>query len=493
MKRTYLLILCLGVVASLAFGEEPAAGDKLPSSTSAGTTAKTTVHESPLGPVRKPHPVILDRPKHQIKTPQTSNPVATASNAEVSWFDWKRMTGDWGGLRTDLAKHGFTFDTYLVQTYGGVLSGGNKRTDRYGGLLDMKMTFDTEKAGLWKGGFFEVRSQTQWGQWGNTDTGQLLPYNTNAIYPYPDTTIAVTDFNYTQFVSPWLGFVGGKMSLSDYIGNHFQAGRGSDGFMNLALNMNPVVVSDVPLSTLGVAVAFVLPDIWKRKDVNITFLYGALNATEQSTRMPTDDAFNNGVLHAWLLNVPTNFFELPGNQQAIFLYTTKKQTILDSNGIRDFEEILGVAPAPGKKSGAFTFLYSFTQYLWVKPESKRESTGVLPNTPLLQGIGIFGDFGWGDPEVNVANQFYAIGLCGRGLVPTRENDTFGVGFFYTHLSSALVPLIKENIRDPYGVEAYYNVELTPWMHLTADLQILSPADTSTDTAIVGGLRLKLDF
>ncbi len=54
-----------------------------------------------------------------------------------------------------------------------------------------------------------------------------------------------------------------------------------------------------------------------------------------------------------------------------------------------------------------------------------------------------------------------------------------------------------------GVELYYNIAVTPWLHVTPDLQfinagrdkapILGLNRKAIDTAIVAGLRIKVDF
>lgn len=426
------------------------------------------------------------------KTPSSGD---QTSESTLTWLELAKMTGDWGGTRTELENKGIDFEAYLVQTYGGVVRGGANTAGRYGGLLDMKLTLDTGKAGLWPGGTLYVRSQTQFGEFGDADSGQLVPYNTNGLYPYPGKSrMALTGFNYTQFVTPWLGFVGGKIDLSDYLSNHFQGGRGSDQFLNTTMNFDPVLFVACPLSTMGFASIVVLPDLWKREGVYIELLYAALNATEQSTLMPFKDAFNEGVTHAWLAEVPTNFFNLPGNQQVIFLYTSRDHTLLTQDRRWVLGRVLGSGVAPKKQGSSSAFHYSFTQYLWIKPGSKRESTGVAANTPQLQGIGIFGNLGLADPKTNPAEAFYAIGVSGRGLVPSRDNDTCGAAFFYTHLSSDLGPVLARRTRDPYGVEVYYNVEITPWFHLTGDLQILESAfKGEQSTAIVAALRAKIDF
>jgi porin len=68
---------------------------------------------------------------------------------------------------------------------------------------------------------------------------------------------------------------------------------------------------------------------------------------------------------------------------------------------------------------------------------------------------------------------------------------------------------RDFLRDEYGLEAYYNIAITPWMKLTPDIQVIRPAqkqalkideDTlllskkkDVDTATVIGLRLQMIF
>lgn len=49
------------------------------------------------------------------------------------------------------------------------------------------------------------------------------------------------------------------------------------------------------------------------------------------------------------------------------------------------------------------------------------------------------------------------------------------------------------LNDLQGVELYHNAAITPWFHLTADLQFVEPADSATDIAVVLGLRGKIDL
>ena len=49
------------------------------------------------------------------------------------------------------------------------------------------------------------------------------------------------------------------------------------------------------------------------------------------------------------------------------------------------------------------------------------------------------------------------------------------------------------VRDEHGLELFYNVAVTPWFHVTADLQVITPLLQPVDTSLVLGLRSKIDF
>ena len=70
----------------------------------------------------------------------------------------------------------------------------------------------------------------------------------------------------------------------------------------------------------------------------------------------------------------------------------------------------------------------------------------------------------------------------------------GIGYFYQGLSNDFKNLTGRllPLRDMQGGEVYYNAEITPWFHLTADLQVVEPANQDYDTAVVLGLRGKID-
>ena len=82
---------------------------------------------------------------------------------------------------------------------------------------------------------------------------------------------------------------------------------------------------------------------------------------------------------------------------------------------------------------------------------------------------------------------------GKGIVPKRDNDTFGVGYYYLDMSDDIPAM--GNQHSEQGVELYYNFEVTPWLHITPDLQvIIDPGGNSDDdVAIAAGVRAHVTF
>ena len=71
-----------------------------------------------------------------------------------------------------------------------------------------------------------------------------------------------------------------------------------------------------------------------------------------------------------------------------------------------------------------------------------------------------------------------------------------MGWYYSATSDRLSPFINTilgGVGDGYGVELFYNIEVTKWFHLTADMQVLRPARQTVDTALLVGLRAVIEL
>ena len=136
--------------------------------------------------------------------------------------------------------------------------------------------------------------------------------------------------------------------------------------------------------------------------------------------------------------------------------------------------------------------WSGWQYLTV--EDDIDAPIVLSNgTPDRQGIGLFARLGFADQDTNPVEWSGSIGVGGRGVIPSRDNDTFGVGCYYSGIQTTRLsgPLgIDDHTQ---GFEAFYNIAITPAAHLSLDAQVVDSPSTSLDTAVILGMRLALTF
>jgi porin len=124
------------------------------------------------------------------------------------------------------------------------------------------------------------------------------------------------------------------------------------------------------------------------------------------------------------------------------------------------------------------------QQLWVDPCNESRSLGLLSAWSLA------------DKETSPFHWTCNVGLQSQGLVRCREKDKMGFGYFYSGLSSdfeALLAVAALDVGDLKGIELYYNAEITPWFHLTTDLQVIEPAHRAQDTALALGVRAKIDL
>jgi len=405
---------------------------------------------------------------------------------------WKRakLTGDWFGLRTKLGNNGIQLDVDNVHIFQDVASGGIDRTGRYGGSGEIVLKLDSNKMGLWPGGFLLVRGEAAFKHAVNQNTGSIMPVNTELVMQLPARDeIVLSHVVLTQFLSEKFGVALGKLDTTGGDANEFAHGRGDENFMNLAFSLNPVALRTVPYSALGMGFVF-LPT----KDAILSF--SVIDSEGTTTRTGFDTLFKNGTTLGSELRLTVRPFGLTGHQLIGSGWSNKDFISLN----QDPREILGnilVGTSLSKESGSWAFYYNFDQYLYQKKEDPS------------QGVGIFGRFGISDGKANPIHQFYSFGFGGKGMIPGRDQARFGIGYYHLKISGELrdtfPPLVLRRIGLDHeqGAELFYNFAITPWLHLTPDLQIIDSARNKApivgsnrkaiETAVVTGLRVKIDF
>ena len=426
-----------------------------------------------------------------------------------------RLTGDWGGLRDELSSKGIDFGLDLTQVLQGTAAGGKNTGVAYGGLADYRLGFDSGKSGLWPGGFVNIHAESNFGGNENRSSGAFFPANTVTFFPSisnDTTTTALMNATVMQFANEWAGVVLGKIDTIDGQGGEF-SGNYRTQFMNAGFAWN-LVNSLMPVSTYGGGLVF-LPT----KDSQVTF--SALGPQGTPTDNDIGNSFDDGVVLTGQGKFAVNPWGLLGHQQLGFTWgnATRPSLEQDPSNIADallktkFPRLANPGPALTRilqrfypqlltptqplntESSTWTVFYNADQYIW-QPEGHPD-----------RGIGLFTGIGTSDGNPNPIKYSFTAGIGGKGIVPGRPGDSFGIGWSRAQFSSDFVPFLRNNLglglSHEDTVEAYYNMALTPALGLTLDLQAIDPALKKqlnaagqledVNTAFMAGLRLYARF
>lgn len=403
------------------------------------------------------------------------SPDACCGTAYESCFSSQRstLTGDWGGLRPQLAESGIQFQADVTNFYMGVVDGGLDRDTRYAGHGDYVLNIDGGKLGIQQGLFVKVRAEHRFGETLGGATGTFLPPAVLADLPVIDEeSLYLTNVLITQALSTNFVVFAGKLDTLDGDVNAFAHGRGKTQFSNVAFVASPIVLRTVPYSTLGMGFA------WLHQGEPI-FNFSVLNPTDTARTSGFDELFAEGVTLAGDLRLPTNFMDLPGHQLFGGSWSSRDYTALG----QDPRILLPNVPI-AKTSGSWSLYWNFDQYL------------VVDKCDPTKGWGVFGRAGIADGDSNLIEWFLSFGVGGTSPLPGRSNDGFGAGWYYTGTSGEIGPILPAvlgPIGDGQGVELFYRAQVTPWFHVTPDFQVLIPARENVDTAYVLGIRSNISF
>jgi porin len=395
-----------------------------------------------------------------------------------------QLFGDWRGARTRLAQRGIIVDFQTTQFYQGITSGGaaDARGEwEYGGVGDAYITLVGDKFG-WKGFTFAIHAETRFGTDINSELG-LAPPNFRMLLPPGDPPlVAVTSYYFIQQIRDGWAATGGKFNFGDLVDLIYHTGNGVDQFMNASLVL-PLNFG-VPLGGYSIPGAALI----KFRGEEVQGLVGVVDTKDYSTKFGVEDLFDRGATILGLWKFFYNIHGLPGYSSVLGIYNTREFNSIDPSS---YIIIPGQGLVIPEVRGSWAASYLVDQKLWIDPHNSQRNVG------LLGWIGI------ADDNPNVIRGAGSVTLKANGLIPGRERDSFGVGYFYTGLSDNFKELVGDvlslqaqervALQDSQGFEAYYKFGLTPWLAMTADVQVIQPNTVGLDTAVVAGVRTKVKF
>ena len=391
------------------------------------------------------------------------------------FFERNKLTGDWNVRRNLLLESGITLDASTTQFSQGVASGGLEQAFPYGGRNDYLLTLDGEKLGLWKGFYLYLKGESRYGESVNFKTGALSSVNELLLVPAEKGYVpALTGVKFVQLLSENIEVFAGKINLLFDVRQPLTGATVLDGFLNTSLIFNTVLARTLPYSSFGAGFVYL-------KDKNPIFILSVYDTNSTPTTSGFQSIFDNGVLIYPILNLPTRFFGLPGHQGLQGTYSSGKYTNLSPSPYLD--PLNGLVFASPPKAGTWALAYNFDQALYVSPGNPKRMWGV------------FGSLGIADNNPNPIQWYSNVGISGASPIPTRMRDTFGIGYFHLGISGPLKQSAQpvSPLGNEDGVELYYNARVAPWFQITPDLQIINPFEQQARTALVLGLRGKLDF
>ncbi len=404
------------------------------------------------------------------------------------------MLGDMWGLRPALGKYGVTLSLEETSEYLGNVSGGTRKGFDYDGLTQMAVQLDTQRAFGWYGGTFNASALNIHGR--NLSADNLGTLQTASGIEADGTTRLWELWYQQKFLDQdRLDVKIGQQSLDQ----EFIVSQNAGLFVNTMFGWPMTPSADLPgggpaypLSALGVRVRAKPTD-------SLTFLAGVFNGS------PASDLNNPDAQHA---NPSGTNFPL-------------------GNGILAIAEVQYAYPALGSmvsagESEPLARLYKLG--VWYDSENfadlQYDTTGLSLANPASNGIpeSHHGDYSiyavadqmiWhsqdiDDRTLNVFARVMGTPQTDRNLIDFsmnagltlhepifgRDDDTFGIGMGYAHVSGSASALDRAqtffgtNTASQTGetfVEATYQIQVTPWWQIQPDAQyVFNPGAGTLD-------------
>lgn len=431
-----------------------------------------------------------------------AEPVAEKS-ALLRFAEQDYLLGTWGGLRTDLSKHGVDFEFFYVGSGPMNLSGGIERGAIYQGGLLMDLTLDSQKLAGYEGGTFNVSSIWLNGQKPFSDrfVGDLNKVN---LVDFPN-SFRLWELWYEQkFFHDKVSLKLGQMSIDrDFIVPEYYNGLASINFINQTFFYPTMAfnVYDQPFFPVGehalASTPYGAPGVRLRIDpcehayVQVGAYDGNPDFSDSGTRVKLSS--DEGALIYGEVGVKTDRGERnaekggwfgPGNLKLGAYYHTDDFFDIYEGTFNAFDNVVAasriplppLSPRPARThNGNYGIYFLADQTLW-----REQGTNDAAN----QGLVGFFRVATAPKDRNLAQFGIDGGLVYKGLIPSRDWDTLGIAGSYLEISDDVRRAQRDINRSLSGIatpfpkladyeaviEASYKAQLTAWWTLEPSVQ-----------------------
>jgi porin len=373
-----------------------------------------------------------------------------------------KLTGDWRGLRSRLKQAGVSINASLVLEGFKNFRGGLRTSGLVGAsTFDLSLGLDTEKLFNWKGGKFYVDLEDHAGR--NPSqvlVGDLQIFDKLNSAPY----LQVFELWYQQqLFNQKFRLKIGKVDAN----TEFSVIDNGLSFLSSSTQVSPTVflfpTTPDPMPSVNL---FLTPCKFCYASfgayyANRSDSFGNLVGAPQDAQLSNNGAFLIGEAGLTWQNAP--IFKRGGNLKLGFWGHTGTFTRFDNS----------------QQRGTYGCYAIFDQTLWRPAEEPQNGRGVR----------MFLVYGRTQLSITPIYQHFGGGLTWTGLFAARPDDIVGFSPQYAHLSpQAGLPYSYE-----LAMEAFYRLKIYRWAALMPDLQYIIHPGGQYPNALVGTLRMEVNF
>jgi porin len=395
--------------------------------------------------------------------------------------------GTIGEQRQKLYERGVALDVSVTQTPQGVVSGGEDRVWKYSGNADYYLALDSDRLGLWPGGLVKLTGRTKYGRGVLSQAGNLSPVNYGWLLPSinDETESFLEEYYITQGLTDWAALIFGRLLIGNLGDTNRLAGNEQTLFVNTSLRNSPLL--NVITSSLSVHSALLLI----QPSPHVAIAPFALSRNDQDGVYGSPGGLFSEYSVGAQVMVHWEIAGLTGEFTPIGGWSNKTKSVLDNPFL-----IINIPPGlplPQKSGGNWIIGFSANQYFYVPDQPAKQEVQATPFILQPEGIGAFMRFQYAPEDRNFFNTFVSGGITGRGVIPNRPLDRYGIGFYALLQSDEAQPTLIDLIEHEWGMEVFYNLAITPWLQFSPSVQYIDSGQVDVDHSVVVTTRLQLYF
>ncbi len=403
--------------------------------------------------------------------------------AEDKLPDWKNdtLTGDWGGLRSNLYKSGVDIGLTHKSDWLDNVSGGLKCGSKWEGHSEIRADFDLEKLFGWDSTEAFVLYQSDLGS----------KFNTHYIGSVAGVDNIEVATNTAQFYDVWLqkNFFADKLSVlfglypidsefyvTETSGIFIQPPYGMSNELALTGKNGPPIF---PLGALALRVKVLSPN--KNFYVQAALTDGVPGDPNHPRGTHIKLGNGNGTLSIVEFGYKPQAAEEPAaavNETSVDIESFNKTALGFWRYSSRFDDIDGLG-GHSKSQGA----YVLTEHSLFHESGSKS-----------QGLAGFVRFGVASDSVNQLDWSGSLGLRYHGLIPGHNDDITGIAVTVNHAGNGFRSTGNFDSRET-DVEFTYHAQIKPWLAIQPTIQtIINPGlDPSINNAWIIGTRFEIEF